>query len=78
MLFAGAEAGLFEDFGTDFLNMDVGFFPVPKKAAPTKIFGLGFRLLKEMVIDFLYSGLVLLVGAVVVEVGASLAPTLFD
>lgn len=78
MLFSGAEAGLFEDFGTHFLYMDVGFFPVPKKAAPTKIFGLGFRLLKEMVIDFLYSGLVLLVGAAVVEGAAGFTVTLLD
>lgn len=78
LLFAGTEAGLVEDFGTDFLYMDVGFFPVLKKAAPTKIFGLGFRLLKEMVIAFLDSaGLVLLAGAMVVE-DAGLAVTLLN
>ena len=74
MLLAGTEAGL---FGADFLYMDVGFFPVPKKAAPTKILGLGFRLLKEMVIAFLGSvSFVLLVGAVVVVADAGLAVTL--
>ena len=53
-----------EDFGADFLYMDVGFFPVPKKAAPTKILGLGLRQLKVMVMAFLEStGLVLLVAA---------------
>lgn len=58
------------------MYMDVGFFPVPKKAAPTKILGLGFRLLKVMVIAFLDSaGLALLAGAVVV-VAAGLAATL--
>lgn len=78
MLFTGTEAGLVDDFGADFLYMDVGFFPVLKKAAPTKIFGLGFRLLKVMVIAFLGSGgLVLLVGAVVV-VDAGLAVTLLE
>lgn len=78
LLFAGAEAGLVEDFGADFLYMDVGFFPVLKKAAPTKILGLGFRLLKEMVIAFLDSaGLVLLAGAVAVE-DAGLAVTLLN
>lgn len=67
MLFTGPEAGLVEDFGADFLYMDVGFFPVLKKAAPTKIFGLGFRLLKVMVMAFLDSaGLVLAEGAAVV------------
>lgn len=67
MLFTGPEAVLVEDFGADFLYMDVGFFPVLKKAAPTKIFGLGFRLLKVMVMAFLDSaGLVLAAGAAVV------------
>lgn len=51
--FSGAEVGLDDDF--DFLNMEVRFFPVLKKAAPTNIFGLGFRLLKERVIAFLGS-----------------------
>ncbi len=78
LLFTGTEAGRLEDFGADFLYMDVGFFPVLKKAAPTKIFGLGFRLLKEMVIAFLDSaGLALLAGAAVV-VGAGLAATLLN
>lgn len=74
--FTGTEVGRVNDFAADFLYMDVGFFPVLKKAAPTKIFGLGFRLLKEMVIAFLDSaGFVLLAGAVVV-VSAGLAVTL--
>lgn len=74
--FTGTEVGRVNDFGADFLYMDVGFFPVLKKAAPTKIFGLGFRLLKEMVIAFLDSaGFVLLAGAVVV-VAAGLAVTM--
>lgn len=78
LLFTGTEAGLVEDFGADFLYMDVGFFPVPKKAAPTKILGLGFRLLKVMVIAFLDSaGLALLAGAVVV-VATGLAATLLN
>lgn len=53
--FAGAELGLDDDFDADFLNMDVRFFPVLKKAAPTNIFGLGFRLPKETVMAFLGS-----------------------
>lgn len=67
--FAGAEDVLDEDFDADFLNMDVRLFPVLKKAAPTNIFGLGFRLLKEMVMAFLGSAdlaalvLLLVVGA---------------
>lgn len=76
MDFTGTEVGRVNDFGAAFLYMDVGFFPVLKKAAPTKIFGLGFRLLKEMVIAFLDSaGFVLPAGAVVV-VAAGLAVTL--
>lgn len=39
----------------DFLYIDAGFFPVLKNAAPTKILGLGFRLLKVMAIAFLGS-----------------------
>lgn len=79
MLFTGPETGLLEDFGATFLYMDVGFFPVPKKAAPTKIFGLGFRLLKDMVIAFLASaGLVLLAAGAVVVVAAGLAETLLS
>lgn len=35
--------------------MDLGFFPVAKKAAPTKIFGRGFMLLKVTVMAFLVS-----------------------
>lgn len=35
--------------------MDMRFFPVLKKAAPTNIFGLGFRLPKETVMAFLGS-----------------------
>lgn len=60
-----AADGLVEDFGAVFLYMDVGFFPVPKKAAPTNIFGLGFRLLNVMVIAFLDSVGLLLAGATV-------------
>lgn len=67
--FTATEVVRVNDFGADFLYMDVGFFPVLKKAAPTKIFGLGFKLLKEMVIAFLDSG-------AVVEVAAGLAVTL--
>lgn len=59
-----AADGLVEDFGAVFLYMDVGFFPVPKKAAPTNIFGLGFKLLNVMVIAFLDS-VGLLLGATV-------------
>ena len=71
MLFTGTEAGL--DLGADFLYMDLGFFPVPKKAAPTKILGLGFRLLKVMVNAFFNSiGLGKLTGALVVgEAGSA-------
>lgn len=64
----------------DFLYMDVGFFPVPKNAAPTKILGLGlgFRLLKVMAIAFLGSaGLGMLAGAATL-VGAGLAVTLLN
>lgn len=62
----------------DFLYIDVGFFPVPKNAAPTKIFGLGFRLLKVMVIAFLGSaGLVMLAGAATV-VSAGVVVTLLN
>lgn len=79
MLLTGTEAGLVEDLGADFLYIDVGFFPVPKKAAPTKILGLGFRLLKEMVMAFLDSAclVLLLVGDVVVADGG-LAATLHN
>lgn len=57
--------------------MQVGFFPVLKKAAPTKIFGLGFRLLKEMPMDFLgFAGLVLLLSEAAVVADAGLAVTL--
>lgn len=53
--FTEVEVGLDVDFVADFLNMDVRFLPVLKKAAPTKIFGLGLRLLKETVMAFLGS-----------------------
>lgn len=70
----GAEVVLVDDFGADFLNMDVRFFPVLKKAAPTNIFGLGFRLLKETVIAFLDSaGLVLLLLLLLLEGAAGFA-----
>lgn len=78
MLFPATDAGLAEDFGADFLYMDVGFFPVLKKAAPTKILGLGLRLLKEMGIAFLDSaGFALLTVAAAVG-DAGLAPTLLN
>lgn len=76
LLFPCTAAGLVQDFGADFLYMEVGFFPVPKKAAPTKILGLGFRLLKVIVIAFLDSvGLLVVAGAATV-VDAGLAVTL--
>lgn len=72
-------AGLVDDLGADFLYMDVGFFPVPKKAAPTKIFGFGFRLPKEMVIAFfasaglLFGGTLLLLLPLLPHVGLAAA-----
>lgn len=77
LLFAGTEAGLAEALVAVFLYMDVGFFPVPKKAAPTKILGLGFKLLKVMVIAFLGSAGLLLAGTVVGD-GDDLAGTLLN
>lgn len=53
--FSEVEFGLDLDSDADFLNMDARFFPVLKKAAPTNIFGLGLRLLKEMLMAFLGS-----------------------
>lgn len=47
--------GLCEDLGAVFLYIDVGFLPVPKNAAPTKILGLGLRLLNTIGIDFFVS-----------------------
>lgn len=77
LLFAGTEAVLATDFGAGFLYMQVGFFPVLKKAAPTKIFGLGFRLLNEIPMTFLgFAGLVLLLSAAAVAADAGWAVTL--
>lgn len=77
LLFAGTEVGLATDFGAGFLYMQVGFFPVLKKAAPTKIFGLGFRLLKEIAMAFLgFAGLVLLPSEAADAADAGLAVTL--
>lgn len=70
-----AEAGLPEDLAADFLYMDVGFFPVLKKAAPTKILGLGFRLLKETLIAFLDSAGFTPPPAAALVVDAGLAAT---
>lgn len=67
-----------EDFGVNFLYMDVGFFPVLKKAAPTKILGLGFRLLKEMVMAFLDSASLALLAGTVAIIDAGLAAILLD
>lgn len=69
------EVGRFEDFTVCvFLYIDFGFFPVLKKAAPTKILGFGFELLKLAKVKiFLHSvGLVSYTGAVVL-VGAGLS-----
>lgn len=66
---------LFENFPVVFLYMDFGFFPVLKKAAPTKILGFGFKLPKLVKVKvFLDSaGLVLHTGAaVLVDAGLSL------
>lgn len=54
--------------------MDMRFFPVLKKAAPTNIFGLGLRLPKEMVIAFL--GSADLAAVVLLEGAAGFAATL--
>lgn len=74
-LFFGAELNRFEDFIVVFLYMDAGFFPVMKKAAPTKILGFGFKWLKllkvKVVLDS--AGLVLHAGAAaLVDAGLSL------
>lgn len=59
--------------------MDAGFFPVKKKAAPTKILGLGFTRLNVMLAGFLGSaGLELLTGAAAGLSAAGLAATLLD
>lgn len=60
-----------EDLGADFLYMEVGFFPVLKKAAPTKILGLGFRLLNVMAKAFLGSVGLLLVAVEEVVLGTA-------
>lgn len=44
--FIGAGVTRFDDFTEVFLYMDLGFFAVLKKAAPTMILGFGFKLLK--------------------------------
>lgn len=66
LLWAGAV--LAEDLGADFLNMEVGFLPKLKKAAPTKSLGLGLTPLKVMVIPFLGS-----VGLTDATTGAALS-----
>lgn len=79
LFFTCAAADLLEDLGADFLYMEVGFFPVPKKAAPTKILGLGFMLLKEMVMAFLGSvGLLLVLLGTAAGVGAGLVVVLLE
>lgn len=60
----------------DFLYIDVGFFPVPKNAAPTKIFGLGFRLLK--VIAFFGSAGFGMLAETATVVDAGVAVTLLN
>lgn len=77
MLF-GAGAGLVDDFGADFLNMEVGFLPVLKKAAPTKIFSLGFRPLKERVMAFLDSDNLLPRAEAAIVLDAGLSATLWE
>lgn len=70
-----AEVDLFEGFTVVFLYMDVGFFPVMKNAAPTKILGFGFKLLKllKVKVFLLSAGLVLHAGAAaLVDAGLSL------
>lgn len=67
------DAGLAEDFGVHFLYMDMGFFPVPKKAAPTKILGLGLRLLKLIVMAFFISA-----GLLLLREGVALVETLLN
>lgn len=62
----------------DFLYIDVGFFPVPKNAAPTKIFGLGFRLLKVMVIAFFGSAGFGMLAEAAAVVDAGVAVTLLN
>ena len=79
LFFPCAAVGLLEDLGADFLYMEVGFFPVPKKAAPTKILGLGFMLLKEMVMAFLGSvGLLVVLLGTAAGVGAGLVVVLLE